>query len=39
MHIERRDLLDITTHPNHSKYPNQQILVVEINNYIYPNVA
>jgi len=35
MHVERGDLLDIVTHPNHSKYPNQQILVVEINNYIY----
>jgi uncharacterized DUF497 family protein len=34
MHIERGDLLDIATHPNHSKYPNQQILVVKINNYI-----
>ena len=35
MHIEQGDLLDIVTHPNQSKYPNQQILVVEINDYVY----
>ena len=35
MHIERGDLLDIATHPNQSKYPNQQILVVVINDYVY----
>ncbi len=35
MHIERGDLLDIVRHPNQSKYPNQQLLVVEINNYAY----
>ncbi len=35
MHVERGDLLDIVTHPNQSKYPNQQVLVVEINNYVY----
>lgn len=35
MHIERGDLLDIATHPNQSKYPNQQILFVEINDYVY----
>ncbi len=34
MHVERGDLLDIVTHPNQLKYPNQQILVVEINNYV-----
>lgn len=35
MHIDRGDLLDIVTHPNQSEYPNQQILVVEINHYVY----
>ena len=35
MHVEQGDLLDIVTHPNQSKYPNQQILVVEINDYVY----
>ncbi len=35
MHVERGDLLDIATHPNQSKYPNQQILIVKINDYVY----
>ena len=35
MHIEQDDVLDIVDHPNQEKYPNQQLLVVEINNYIY----
>jgi len=35
MHIERGDVLDIVEHPNQKKYPNQQLLVVEINNYAY----
>ncbi len=35
MHIERGDVLDIVKHPNQKKYPNQQLLVVEINNYAY----
>jgi len=35
MHIERGDLLDIVAHPNQEKYPNQQLLVVEINDYVY----
>jgi uncharacterized DUF497 family protein len=33
MHIEKGDILDILEHPNQNKYPDQQILVVEINNY------
>jgi uncharacterized DUF497 family protein len=35
MHIERGDLLDIVRHPNQSEYPNQQLLVVEIQDYAY----
>ncbi len=35
MHIEQGDLLDIVDHPNQSQYPHQQILIVEINNYVY----
>jgi len=35
MHIERGDLLDIVAHPNQEKYPKQQLLVVEINDYVY----
>ncbi len=35
MHIERGDVLDIFIHPNPEKYPKQQIIVVEINEYAY----
>ena len=35
MHIERGDVLDIFVHPNPEKYPKQQIIVVEINEYAY----
>ncbi len=35
MHIERADVLDVYEHPNEKKYPNQQILVVRIEDYVY----
>ena len=35
LHIERGDLIDVVKHPNQSKYPNQQILIVEIKEYVY----
>ena len=35
MHIERGNILDVVAHPNQSKYPNQQVIVVEINRYAY----
>jgi uncharacterized DUF497 family protein len=35
MHIERGDVLDLFVHPNQEQYPNQQIIVVEINGYAY----
>jgi len=35
MHIKRGDVLDIVAHPSQEKYPNQQLLVVEINDYVY----
>ena len=35
MHIERGDVLDVVQHTNKKRYPNQQIIVVEINNYAY----
>jgi len=35
MHIERGDVLGLFVHPNQEKCPNQQILVVEINEYAY----
>lgn len=33
--IEGDGLLDILQHPNESKYPNQRILVVALDEYIY----
>ena len=35
MHIERAYVLDVYEHPNKKKYPNQQILVVRIEDYAY----
>ena len=35
MHIESGDVLDLVDHPNRKKYPGQQIIVVEINEYVY----
>ena len=35
LHIERGDLIDVIEHPNQSKYPNQQMLVVKIKDYAY----
>lgn len=34
-HIERGDLLDVIDHPNKSKYPNQKMFIVNINNYAF----
>lgn len=33
--IESKQIIDRLRHPNKEKYPNQQIFVVEINDYIY----
>ena len=35
LHIESGDLLDILNHSNNIRYPNQQLLVVKINEYAY----
>jgi len=34
-HIEREGLLDVIQHPNLSKYPNQKMFIVSIENYAY----
>jgi len=34
-HIERNEILDITKHPNPSKYPNQRMFILDISNYAY----
>jgi len=33
--IQRGAVLDILPHPNFKKYPNQEIYVIEIDNYVY----
>lgn len=33
--IESKELIDRFMHPNKARYPNQQIFVVEIKDYIY----
>ena len=33
--IESQNVLDVINHPNHKKYPNQRIFIVEIDNYVY----
>ncbi len=33
--IERGGLLDIVTHHNQSRYPNQKILIVNVDDYAY----
>ncbi len=34
-HIEAGDAVDIFAHPNQSKYPGQQIIVVCVEDYVY----
>lgn len=34
-HIENGDVLDIIEHPNAARYPNQKILVLNIEGYAY----
>ena len=33
--IEKNGLLDTLRHPNHEKYPNQKMFVIEIDDYAY----
>ena len=34
-HIEKYGYLDIISHPNVSKYPNQKMFIINIENYAY----
>ena len=36
MHIEREDLLDVIRHPNEALYPYQKVLVIRMQDYVYP---
>jgi len=33
--VEDGRLLDVIKHPNKKKYPNQQVMIVEIESYVY----
>ena len=35
MHVERGDLLEILPHPSSEKHPNQKVMIVNVNGYIY----
>ena len=32
--LEKEEILDIKDHPNQSKYPNQKIFILRLNNYL-----
>jgi len=34
-HIEKEGVLEVIKHPNTSKYPNQYMYIIEIDNYAY----
>ncbi len=34
-HIENEEILEVIKHPNASKYPNQRMFILEIDNYAY----
>jgi len=34
-HIDQGDILAITDHPNSEKYPNQKIIYIRIDDYVY----
>jgi uncharacterized DUF497 family protein len=34
-HIQNGDVMDIIKHPNEARYPNQQIMVLNIDGYVY----
>ena len=34
-HIENGDVLDIIRHPNASRYPNQRVIVLNVEGYVY----
>lgn len=33
--LERESILDVIEHPNKDKYPNQKILIIQIDDYAY----
>ena len=35
IHIQNGDIIDVVRHPQENKYPNQKIMVINIQGYIY----
>lgn len=35
MHIQKRDPLGVYDHPNQKRYPGQQILIIQIRDYVF----
>lgn len=33
--IDKKNILEVTSHPNKKKYPNQKMFILKINNYVY----
>lgn len=33
--VEKKNILDVIEHPNKKRYPNQKILIINIDNYAY----
>lgn len=33
--IDKKNILEVTSHPNKKKYPNQKMFILKINNYAY----
>ena len=34
-HVDKNDILDVIEHPNRSKYPNQKMFILNIEQYAY----
>ena len=34
-HVQSGDVLDIIRHPNESRYPNQRVIVLNVEGYVY----
>jgi uncharacterized DUF497 family protein len=37
-HIENGDVLDVIRHPNKDRYPNQNIIILNVEGYVYCNI-
>ena len=35
VHVQNGDILDIIKHPNRDRYPNQNVIVLDVEGYVY----